>query len=173
MHIGPLFWDARLSDQSISVEETIAAAEAILPGRPAPDDEADPRWKAVIAVAEFIPSDPELVWSFILRWGVSQDADLRMAIAFAPWSTCFSYTSTRFTIVLSRRLLEIRSLPIPSPTAGCSRPASSLSGRPDSTRCANHCEGIYYNNESSVLIQGCVSGPPQAPPISVTKMRRA
>jgi hypothetical protein len=81
MHIGPLFWDARLSDQSISVEETIAAAEAILPGRPAPDDEADPRWKAVIAVAEFIPSDPQAVWSFILRWGVSLDGDLRAAIA--------------------------------------------------------------------------------------------
>jgi hypothetical protein len=35
----------------------------------------------VIAVAEFIESNPEPVWSFILRWGCSEDEDLRMAIA--------------------------------------------------------------------------------------------
>ena len=65
----------------MTVKEAIAAAEAILCGRAAAEGEADPRWQAVIAVAEFIPTDPDAVWSFILRWGVSADADLRMAIA--------------------------------------------------------------------------------------------
>lgn len=65
----------------MTVDETIAAADAVLPGQAAAEGELDPRWQAVIAVAEFIPSDPEAVWSFILRWGDSPDADLRLAIA--------------------------------------------------------------------------------------------
>jgi hypothetical protein len=65
----------------MTVEEAIAAADAILPGVAAPDGETDPRWQAVIAVAEFIETDPEPVWSFALRWGCSEDEDLRAAIA--------------------------------------------------------------------------------------------
>jgi hypothetical protein len=65
----------------MNVQEVIAQAEAILPGIAAPEGETDPRWQAVIAVAEFIQSDPEAVWSFVLRWGCSEDDDLRMAIA--------------------------------------------------------------------------------------------
>ena len=58
-------------------------AEAILPGRAAPEGESDPRWQAIIAVSEFIETEPEEVWSFAVRWGGSADDDLRMAI-----STC-------------------------------------------------------------------------------------
>ncbi len=65
----------------MTVEEAIAQAEAVLPGTAAPEGETDPRWQAIIAVAEFIESDPEAVWSFVLRWGCSEDEDLRMAIA--------------------------------------------------------------------------------------------
>jgi len=65
----------------MTVEEAIAAADAILPGVAAPDGETDPRWQAVIAVAEFIETDPEPVWSFALRWGRYSDQDLQMAIA--------------------------------------------------------------------------------------------
>lgn len=61
--------------------ETIAAAERILPGHAAGDRELDPRWQAIIAVSEFIPTDPEQVWAFASRWGCSEDADLRAAIA--------------------------------------------------------------------------------------------
>ena len=67
----------------MTVDETIAAAEAILPGRAALEGELDSRWQAVIAVAEFIEIEPKVVWSFAKRWGCSSDADLRMAI-----STC-------------------------------------------------------------------------------------
>src|SRR5687768_11056622 len=61
--------------------ETIAAAELILPGHAAGDRELDPRWRAIIAVSEFVPTDPEQVWVFAARWGCSEDADLRAAIA--------------------------------------------------------------------------------------------
>jgi hypothetical protein len=65
----------------MTAQEAIAAAESILPGAAAPDGEIDPRWQAIIAVGEFIDSEPEAVWSFICRWGTSSSGDLRMAIA--------------------------------------------------------------------------------------------
>ena len=65
----------------MSVEEAISVAESILPGQPAPDGEIDARWQAIIAVAEFIETEPEAVWPFARKWGAHQDDDLRMAIA--------------------------------------------------------------------------------------------
>ena len=67
----------------MTLEETITAAESILPDLAAPDGEADARWQAIIAVAEFIETEPEGVWAFARRWGAHPDDDLRMAI-----STC-------------------------------------------------------------------------------------
>jgi hypothetical protein len=40
-------------DQSMTVRQAILEAEAILPGRAAPEGESDPRWQAIIAVSEF------------------------------------------------------------------------------------------------------------------------
>jgi hypothetical protein len=65
----------------VTVQEAIAAANALLPGHAAPEGEIDPRWQAVIAVGEFIEDEPEAVWSFIVRWDSSPDEDLRAAIA--------------------------------------------------------------------------------------------
>lgn len=59
----------------------IARADALLPGRPAADGESDPRWQAILRVAEYVESDPEAIWSFVRRWGTHAQADLRMAIA--------------------------------------------------------------------------------------------
>src|SRR5215471_4393606 len=64
----------------MTVEQAVAAADAILPGTAAPEGESDPRWQAVIAVAEFIESDPEAVWTFARRWGSHDDEDLQAAI---------------------------------------------------------------------------------------------
>jgi hypothetical protein len=61
-----------------TVHEAIAWAETVLPGAGA-DDEF--RWRAVIAVAKFIESNPEEVWRFVVRWGDRADEDLRDAIA--------------------------------------------------------------------------------------------
>ena len=65
----------------MTLTETIAAAELLLPGRAAADRDVDPRWQAIIAVSEFIPTDPEQVWAFAAKWGLSEDPDLRAAIA--------------------------------------------------------------------------------------------
>jgi hypothetical protein len=65
----------------MTVQEAIAAANSVLPGEAAPAGDLDERWQAIIRVGEFVETEPELVWSFIMRWGSSSDEDLRMAIA--------------------------------------------------------------------------------------------
>ena len=65
----------------MTVHEAIENAEAILPGVAAPEGQEDPRWQAIIAVAGFIEDEPELVWTFVERWGQYPDEDLRAAIA--------------------------------------------------------------------------------------------
>ena len=67
----------------MTVQEAIRRAEQILPGTPAPEGEQDPRWQAIIAVGDFIESDPLAVWEFTSKWGRHANTDLRMAI-----STC-------------------------------------------------------------------------------------
>jgi hypothetical protein len=53
----------------------------ILPGRPAREGDIDPRWQAIIAVGEFIESEPEIVCDFAMRWARRPGADLQRAIA--------------------------------------------------------------------------------------------
>jgi hypothetical protein len=65
----------------MGVNEAIATAETILPGGAAADNEQDPRWQAIIDVAEHIETDPEPIWAFALRWGSFADEDLQAAIA--------------------------------------------------------------------------------------------
>ena len=67
----------------MSVVEAIREAETHLPGVPV-DDGQDPRWQAIIAVGEFVESEPEAVWVFVRRWAGHAQEDLRMAVA-----TCF------------------------------------------------------------------------------------
>ena len=76
----------------MTLQETIAAAESVLPGKAAPEGESDPRWQAIIAVGEFIEEEPEAVWSFILRWGSSPDEDLRAAGSDSACSNIFFNT---------------------------------------------------------------------------------
>ena len=64
-----------------SVKEAIATAEKLLPGIPSPEGHLDPRWQAIIEVGEYIETDPQDVWLFIRKWGMSPSKDVRMAIA--------------------------------------------------------------------------------------------
>jgi len=64
-----------------SVGDAILDAEALLPGTASSDSATDPRWKAIIRVADFIPEHPEQVWEFISKWGVHSDRDLKSAVA--------------------------------------------------------------------------------------------
>lgn len=58
----------------------IQHAETLLPGM-ATEEGIDPRWQAIIAVSEFILTEPDAVWDFIQRWGGHSQEDLRTAIA--------------------------------------------------------------------------------------------
>jgi hypothetical protein len=64
----------------MGVREAIRKANALLPGDPVEEGQ-DPRWQAIIAVQEFIESEPEAVWNFIRRWGGHPQEDLRDAVA--------------------------------------------------------------------------------------------
>lgn len=86
----------------MNVEQAIETAERLLPGTAAPEREHDPRWRAVIRISEFIPTDPTPVWQFVRRWGCDPDSDLRMAVACcllehlleSHFDLCFSDVST-------------------------------------------------------------------------------
>ena len=65
----------------MNVHEAIENAEAILPGEATPEGQEDPRWQAIIAVADFTEDEPEPLWAFVERWGQHPDEDLRQAIA--------------------------------------------------------------------------------------------
>jgi hypothetical protein len=71
----------------MTVQEALAAAEhllpgrllpgRLLPGRPAPDGAEDPRWQAIIEVAMFAEHEPEAIWPFVLKWGSHEEEDVR------------------------------------------------------------------------------------------------
>jgi hypothetical protein len=65
--------------QGRSVHDAIAEAERILPGCEAKSGEC-PRWQAIIAVGEFIESDPIPVCDFALKWARRRGRDLQSAI---------------------------------------------------------------------------------------------
>jgi hypothetical protein len=64
----------------VAARRAIARAERILPGKPAPEGECDPRWQAIIEVETFVDSQPEAVWEFAKRWGKHPQQDLRTAV---------------------------------------------------------------------------------------------
>jgi hypothetical protein len=65
----------------MTVTEAVRRADELLPGRAAPKGRIDPRWQAIIAVGEFVESEPEAVWRFVRRWGSHSNRDLRAAVA--------------------------------------------------------------------------------------------
>src|SRR5438552_1044271 len=45
-----------------------------------PDKDTDCRWQSAIVIGEFIASAPDKVWDVIVRYGDSDDPDMRTAI---------------------------------------------------------------------------------------------
>ncbi len=85
-----------------SVADAIEAAEKILPGHCAPEGEEDPRWQAIIKVEDFVEDEPDAIWSFILRWGVSDDDDLRTAIGVLLLEHLLEHHFARFFPLVER-----------------------------------------------------------------------
>jgi hypothetical protein len=44
-------------------------------------DRADPRWQALFVIKDFLETDPEPIWEFMVRWGRNRSQDLRAGIA--------------------------------------------------------------------------------------------
>jgi hypothetical protein len=65
----------------MGVREAIEKANSILPGIPAPEDEEDPRWQAILKIAHYLDDEPDEIWDFVARWGRHPQEDLRSAIA--------------------------------------------------------------------------------------------
>lgn len=65
----------------MTVDEAIAAANAILPGEPVQGDGPDWRWQAIIEIGSFVEDAPEPIWVFVAHWGSKGDTDLRTAVA--------------------------------------------------------------------------------------------
>jgi len=65
----------------VTVKEALAVAEQLLPGSPALEGAEDPRWQAIIEVAMFAETEPEIIWPFVLKWGFHEQEDVRAAIA--------------------------------------------------------------------------------------------
>jgi hypothetical protein len=65
----------------MKIEKAIAKAQAVLPGKPSADGKQDPRWQAIITVADHIPENPLEVWRFARKWGAHANEDVRAAIA--------------------------------------------------------------------------------------------
>lgn len=72
-----------LGDQAKpDIDTAFERAETLLRLNPAPRRGAkDPKWQAVLKLGPAIQQEPQRVWSFIRRWGRSDDSDTRMAIA--------------------------------------------------------------------------------------------
>jgi hypothetical protein len=64
----------------MSVDAAIEKAKATLKSLPVEHGE-DPRWQAIIDVAEYLPSEPQRIWTFIEGLHDTQDEDLRSALA--------------------------------------------------------------------------------------------
>ncbi|HET8923265.1 MAG TPA: hypothetical protein VFN26_09755 [Candidatus Acidoferrum sp.] len=73
-------WRAHVTNPR-ELKKAIRRAERILPGKPAPEGENDPRWQAIIRIEDFVETQPEAVWAFARRWGKHSNPDLRSAIA--------------------------------------------------------------------------------------------
>lgn len=95
---------ARLSNPR-ALQYAIQRAERILPGKPAPEGESDPRWQAIMKIEDFIETQPEAVWEFARRWGKHPNPDLRSAIAVLLVEGLLEY---HFDLIFPNVEIEVR-----------------------------------------------------------------
>ena len=65
----------------MDIDRAIRVAQTLLPGEGGITEESDPRWQALLAIAESVAEEPEAVWDFVRRWGAHHDGTLRHAVA--------------------------------------------------------------------------------------------
>ena len=65
----------------MDIDRAIRVAQTLLPGEGGITEESDPRWQALLAIAESVAEEPEAVWEFVGRWGAHHNETLRHAVA--------------------------------------------------------------------------------------------
>lgn len=65
----------------MDIDRAIRVAQTLLPGEGGITEESDPRWQALLAIAESVADEPEAVWDFVSRWGGHHEETLRHAVA--------------------------------------------------------------------------------------------
>ena len=99
----------------MQVDETIQRANGVLSGAPAADGEIDLRWQAIIEVGEFIESNPEEVWEFVVAWADHEQEDLRDAIATVLLEHLLEY---HFDLIFPRVEVHAAASPLFADTFG-------------------------------------------------------
>jgi hypothetical protein len=85
----------------MSVSRAIRIAESTLPGEEGAGGGLDPRWQAIISVADYIEQYPDEIWRFTRKWGSHANADLRAAVATCLLEHLLEYHFDRiFPLVL-------------------------------------------------------------------------
>ena len=64
-----------------TAHDAIKQAEPVLAVPNVSEDGLDSHWQAIIRVAEFAETEPDLLWAFALKWGFSPDPELCQAVA--------------------------------------------------------------------------------------------
>jgi uncharacterized protein (DUF433 family) len=108
--IGLLEFLSKTACQVKTVQHAILAAEALLPGTPAPKGESDPRWQAIMKIEDFVETEPEAIWPFALKWGsVANEPDLTGAIATLLLERLLQY---HFELIFPRVVAAVRESPV-------------------------------------------------------------
>jgi hypothetical protein len=97
-------WRTRVTSPR-ELKNAIRRAERILPGKPAPEGENDPRWQAIMRIEDFVETQPEGVWAFTRRWGKHPNPDLRSGIATLLLEHLLEY---HFDLIFPRVEGEVR-----------------------------------------------------------------
>lgn len=97
-----------MSSDCQSVADAIIAAESILPGSPVAHCGRDPRWQAIMCVGDFIPSHPDEVWNFFVKWGQYPCDDLRCALACCLLEHLLEHHFDRIFVRLRRLVMADR-----------------------------------------------------------------
>jgi hypothetical protein len=91
---------------SAALAKTLRVASRILPGVPADDSEICPRWQVIIALGDFISSEPEPIWEFVSKWGAFPDKDLQTAVACCLLEHLLEHHFERFIDRIEQRADE-------------------------------------------------------------------
>lgn len=91
----------------MALRDVVSSAERVLVTA-SRGGEVDPRWQAILEVAEFIQTSPDEVWNFVRRWGTEGDDDVRAAIATCVLEHLLEHHFDRFFPLVQQAVADPR-----------------------------------------------------------------